>query len=136
MLFVISVSVLVIGIILIVIYNHYNSYNSALEACSVILTVIGIFALVACVIAFSMNYFGVGGYVAENQQRYDSLTYQYENDIYDNDNDLGKKELFNQIQEWNEDLAWYKENQKDFWIGIFIPNIYDQFEFIKLSTNT
>ena len=53
--------------------------------------------------------------------------------MYDNDNEIGKKELMNQIQEWNEDLAWYKANQKDFWIGIFIPNVFDQFEFINLG---
>lgn len=75
----------------------------------------------------------VDAYVAENQMRYEMLVYQYENDIYDNDNDLGKRDLMEDIQEWNEDLAYYREAQDDFWIGIFYPNVYDQFEFIELK---
>ena len=135
MLFWISLSMLVIGIIVCVLYYNDTLYCSGWEVIGVILTVIGAFTLVISLVFFGVNYFGVNGYVAENQQRYESLTYQYENNMFDNDNDLGKKELLNQIQEWNEDIAWYKENQKDFWIGIFIPNIYDQFEFINLEVN-
>lgn len=75
----------------------------------------------------------VDAYVAENQMRYEMLVYQYENDIYDNDNDLGKRDLMEDIQEWNEDLAYYREAQNDFWVGIFHPNVYDQFEFIELK---
>ena len=75
----------------------------------------------------------VDSYVAENQMRYEMLVYQYENDIYDNDNDLGKRELMEDIQKWNEDLAYHRKAQDDFWVGIFYPNVYDQFEFIELK---
>ena len=71
--------------------------------------------------------------VAKYQQRYESLTYQYENDFYNNDNDVGKYELVSQIEYWNTDLAYRKTIQRDFWLGIYYPNIYDQFEFIKLD---
>ena len=71
--------------------------------------------------------------IEANKQRYDSLVYQAEARLYENDNDVGKKDLANQIQEWNEDLAINKALQNDFWVGIFIPNIYDEFEFIPMS---
>lgn len=88
------------------------------------------FITLLCVI---VSHAGVDGDIAMYEQRYESLVYQYENDVYDNDNDLGKRELIKEIQNWNEDLAAKKEYQDDFWIGIFYPNIYDQFEFIDLK---
>ena len=75
----------------------------------------------------------VDAYVSENQMRYEMLVYQYENDIYDNDNDLGKRDLMEDIRKWNEDLAYHRKAQDDFWVGIFYPNVYDQFEFIELK---
>lgn len=88
------------------------------------------FVMLVVIIVKNTN---VDAYVAENQMRYEMLVYQYENDIYDNDNDLGKRDLMEDIQEWNEDLAYYREAQDDFWVGIFHPNVYDQFEFIELK---
>lgn len=80
-----------------------------------------------------VNNTNVDSYVAENQMRYEMLVYQYENDIYDNDNDLGKRDLMEDIQKWNEDLAYRRKAQDDFWVGIFYPNVHDQFEFIELK---
>lgn len=71
-------------------------------------------------------------YTSAMDQRYKSITYQLENDMYSNDNEYGKKELYNQIQSWNEDLAKGKVMQDNFWLGIFYHHIYDQFEFIQL----
>ena len=70
--------------------------------------------------------------VEQYQMRYESLLYQYENDVYDGDDDVvGKRDLYTDIEHWNTDLAYRKRIQRDFWVGIFYPNIYDQFEFIE-----
>ena len=70
--------------------------------------------------------------VEQYQMRYESLLYQYENDVYDGDDDVvGKRDLYTDIEFWNSDLAYHKRIQRDFWVGIFHPNIYDQFEFIE-----
>lgn len=94
--------------------------------------ILSIVVVIMSIIGF-VNTVGLEGKIAECDARYDSLVYQLENNLYDNDNDLGKRELYVDIQDWNEDLAWYKANQDDFWIGVFIPNIYDEFEFIELK---
>ena len=94
---------------------------------------IGFIVAIIMLIVIIFKNTNVDAYVAENQMRYEMLVYQYENDIYDNDNDLGKRDLMEDIQEWNENLAYYRKAQDDFWVGIFHPNVYDQFEFIELK---
>lgn len=97
------------------------------------IAIIGFIVAIIMLIVIIVENTNVDAYVAENQMRYEMLMYQYENDIYDNDNDLGKRDLMEDIQEWNEDLAYYRKAQDDFWVGIFHPNVYDQFEFIELK---
>lgn len=103
------------------------------ENLGITISVIGIFGIIASVVVLANNYIGIDGYIARMNTRYETLVYQYENDIYDNDNDLGKHDLMEDIQRWNEDLAANQKNQHDFWIGIYIPDIYDQFEFVELK---
>lgn len=104
-----------------------------LDNLGVTISAIGIFGIIVSVVILAINYIGIDGYIARMNTRYETLIYQYENDIYDNDNDLGKRELMVDIQNWNEDLSSGREDQRDFWIGIYVPNIYDQFEFIELQ---
>lgn len=83
----------------------------------------------------TITYAAMPSDVASNEKRYESLTYQYENDLYDNDNDVGKKELMKEIQEWNEDLAWRKSACNSIWIGWFVPDELAEFDYIELKEN-
>ena len=131
MLLVIILAVVIAGVACFVIYDRTNAgewvWYTGLDC-----TIFGSIALVIAIIALLCSYCGLDGHIASKEVEYESLVYQYENNLYENDNDVGKKELMDQIQEWNSNLAMYKEIQDDFWIGIFIPDIYDQFEFIKV----
>lgn len=109
--------------------KRFGDYSVPFLVIAFISLIVSIVMLVVIIVKNT----NVDAYVAENQMRYEMLVYQYENDIYDNDNDLGKRDLMEDIQEWNEDLAYYREAQDDFWVGIFHPNVYNQFEFIELK---
>ena len=117
----------------IIVIAGFVLFTYDLENLGIAISAIGIFGIIASVVVLAINYIGIDGYIARMNTRYETLVYQYENDIYDNDNDLGKRELMVDIQNWNEDLSSRRERQRDFWIGIYIPNIYDQFEFIELK---
>lgn len=125
--FAIGVACYTIGLVL---YEHTEYDTEWLE--NVGGTMMALFGLLILfsILVLSFMRIGIDAEVAENHERYKALTYQLENNLYDNDNDIGKKQLYDEIREWNEDLAYHKSVQDDFWLGIFYPNVYDQFEFI------
>lgn len=128
MLFFIFIALFVASI-LIIIHTHELSnlhfFGGMLCAASIL-------ALSISMVILGFNYIGLDAYNAIWEKQYESLTYQLDNCLYDNDNDIGKKELMNQIQDWNTDLAYRKTIQRNFWVGIYYPNVYDEFEFINL----
>lgn len=129
----ITIAALVIGIVL---FKKGDKYDCSIAECmGFIVWVLAASFLVIEGYIFFVNHINVNGYVSQMNTRYETLVYQYKNNVYDNDNDLGKRDLITDIQEWNEDLAYRKVAQNDIWIGIFYPNIYDQFKFIELEEN-
>lgn len=126
MLFWIFLILLIVGVVMMfTISDDYIPMAASIFA-------VGLFGTIVSVVFLCVTYIGLDGEIKSNQVRHDSLMYQYENCLYDNDNDVGKKELMSEIQSWNEDLAWHKTMQRNPWIGIYIPNVYDQFDFIEL----
>ena len=133
--FIITIAVGIICIVAGWLMYKYTRFDTEwLEGCGWFLTAIGaIAAFISGIIIINSNA-ALDAKIAEKEQIRSSLVYQLENDIYENDNDLGKKNLYDQIQNYNSNLAYYKGVQDDFWLGIFYPDIYDQFEFIELES--
>ena len=132
MIFLLALIAFVVFLVLAIVFEDswdYGWVGVVSMAASCISGIAVLFMMIAIVIC----HVGIEAEIEANKQRYNSLFYQAEARLYENDNDVGKKDLANQIQEWNEDLARGKALQNDFWVGIFIPDIYDELEFIPMS---
>lgn len=95
---------------------------------------LGVFliGLIASIVFLGINYFGASSYKASLLEEQRILTYQIENKLYENDIEYGKNELFRDIKEFNTSIQKHKELTKDFWIGIYEPNIYDDIPLVEL----
>ena len=133
MLFWLFVIVMVVGVLLVILDAHFLYKNDLTFDIGMTMSLVGFLAVLTSSLIILLSHIGLDAKVERSNARYESLVYQYENNIYENDNDIGKKELMDDIQEWNEDVSYYKELQYDFWLGIYCPNIYDQFEKVELK---
>lgn len=130
----ILITAIVIGIgVALYLINRYKENIG--DTIGTILIFCGGFVLLIEFFVLTLTNVAIPSDVAMNEKRYESLTYQYENDLYDNDNDVGKKELMKEIQEWNEDLAWRKNACNSIWIGWFVPDELAEFDYIELKEN-
>ena len=132
MIFWIFVIALVIGIILFALSENCSFFYSwdlfaIVDICISIITVVVMGVIIAA------THVTANGEKLANEQRYDSLIYKAETESIRDEFGIVNKEYIDEVQAWNENVIKYKEWQRDFWIGIFIPNIYDDFETIDLG---
>ena len=132
MIFWIFLILIAISVVFLILNNNIWLEEWIDWVCAITLAISVITAAIMSIFVIDANV-GIEGKIASNEQRYEALVYQVENEIYENDNDVGKYELYNQVREWNEDLAKGKAMQNHFWFGIFYPDIFDKFEFIELK---
>lgn len=107
-------------------YDDFKTFCAGMTCMSGAILVVMLFVI-------AMMHFTAPGDIAAHQATYESLSYQVESNMYDNDNDIGKKELMDQVTVYNVDVQKHKALQHNFWIGIFYPDIWDQFETIPLE---
>ena len=128
----ISIFVMVICLVIFIISS--NKYDGAWDAISAISLVFSITAFVLSIGLGGVSIIaraGADAYLASMQEKRSALVYQLENDIYDNDNDLGKKELYSEITEYNCDVAEGKIKQNNIWVYNLYCNVYDELELIE-----
>lgn len=98
-----------------------------------ILILIGILCTAGSLFVIIGNHLTADSYIARSNERYEALCYKVETENAADEFGLRNKEIIDEVQEWNEEIAEYKALQDNFWIGLYYPNIYDQFETIPLE---
>lgn len=126
MLFWLFIVLLIIGIIILNFTYH--------DELGLLIIILSAFAIVASLIVFIVNYTTSTAKLEANKERYKAITYKSETESYYDEFGLLNKDVIDEIQKWNEDLRFYQEMQDNFWLGIYIPNIYDEFETIDYKT--
>ena len=132
----ISIFVTVICFVIFIIAS--NKYDGAWDAINCISLVFAITAFILSIGLGGVSIIaraGADAYLASMQEKRSALVYQLENDIYDNDNDLGKKELYSEITEYNCDIAEGKIKQDNIWVYNLYCNVYDELELIEFPEN-
>ena len=130
----ISIAITIISaIVSIISFNKFSNFWDVITSISIALSVLFfIISAVLGVIAVSASV-GSESYLASMQEKRNALVYQLENDLYDNDNDLGKKELYSEIIEYNCDVAKGKIMQNNIWVYNLYSDVYDDLELIEFD---
>ena len=133
----ISIAITIISALVSVIsFNKFSNlcdFWDVIGSISAVLAVLFfIISAVLGVIAISASV-GSESYLASMQEKRNALVYQLENDLYDNDNDLGKKELYSEITEYNCDVAKGKIMQDNIWVYNLYSDVYDDLELIEFD---
>ena len=118
--------------------HHWLYYHDeALNVAGVGVALIsGFVVLIMCLFLFN-EHNGSQAELAVLREREYAIVYKLESGACIDEFGLLSKTVIDEVQDWNEVIIKEKKLQRNFWIGIFHANIYDEFETIdykKYST--
>lgn len=151
MLFWLFVITLVIGIVLIVggkmashstawFYSrnkikHFMNRNGddGIKTTGIVITIMSAIIIIFMLILILNNYAGPGS-ITDKAKRYkiekSYIVAEINDEKYYDEHGLLQKDTMYSIEYWNDFVEFHKKYQRNFWIGIFIPNIFDDIETI------
>ena len=131
MIFWLCILIMVVGIIMTNVANRKDW--SGVEMLCCITSVVDGIAVIIMAICLCVIYSTVDVDIVQREELYKSITYKVESGACRDKLGLLSKEIIDEVQEWNKDVLCYQNVQDNFWVGIFYPNIYDQFETIDYT---
>ena len=90
-------------------------------------------ALLVELVVIGVNNIDSQAKVERYKEQYKSITYKIEMGAYEDEFGLLTPSGVDAIRDWNADVKYYQALQDNFWVGFFIPDIYDQFECIDYA---
>lgn len=116
----------VVGIILYKVFEF--------ELLGELVTAISGFAVLTSLLLIISEYTTMDSYLEKSREQYKAITYKIESDACRDEFGLLNKEVIDEIQEWNKDVRFYQNIQDNFWLGIYYPNVFDEFETIDYES--
>ena len=116
----------VVGIILYKVFEF--------ELLGELVTAISGFAVLISLFLIIGEYTTMDSYLEKTREQYKAITYKIESDTCRDEFELLNKEVIDEIQEWNKDVRFYHNIQDNFWLGIYYPNVFDEFETIDYES--
>ena len=125
MLLLVLIGLFLIGIFLVTTIPMYDDLGFGMTFTFGVITLIALLAMAITYVSSDASY-------ESNKQHHDFLVAQYETGVYDN-SVYSQYNLLQKIDDWNCDLAEMQKLTHNFWIGIFIPDYYDDLEYINVD---
>lgn len=116
----------VVGIILYKVFE-FEFLGELVTALSCLMIIISLLVIIA-------QYTTMDSYLERNREQYKAITYKIESDVCRDEFGLINKEVIDEIQKWNKDVRFYQNIQDNFWLGIYYPNVFDEFETIDYES--
>ena len=128
MIFVICLIISIVSIVLAVLFDR-NNYDIA----SLILGITAVPAVIATIImliVLILTYVSCPRVEAKWQEQYASLNTRIEEHMY---YPWERKQLIQEVQDWNEDFSAQKAAQSNLWVSIFNPESIEGLDKIDLT---
>ena len=122
-------SFIILFIVGIILYKVFG-----FELLGELVTVISGFAVLIYLFIIIGEYTTMGSYLEKTREQYKAITYKIESDACRDEFGLLNKEVIDEIQEWNKDVRFYQNIQDNFWLGIYYPNVFDEFGTIDYES--
>lgn len=126
---------IICSVIAVISYDQCSDIWDVIGGISIVLAILCFIVSAGLGVASIIAKTGSDAYLSSMQEKRSALVYQLENDLYDNDNDLGKKELYSEITEYNCDVAEGKIMQDNIWVYNLYADVYDELELIEFPEN-
>lgn len=100
---------------------------------AVVLAGIGVIGSIASLFVIMGMHADAMAQKAKLNETYTAIEYKITSGSCRDELGLLTKEVIDEAQEYNETISYYKTMQNSFWLGIYVPDIYNDFELIDYT---
>lgn len=106
----------------------YKYGDPGVKSAGVVISVVSVIAIVSMIVIILGNY----SFIKEKAKKYkvdrEYIMAQINDENCYNEYGLLERNTAYAIEDWNDFVEFHKKYQRNFWIGIFIPNVFDDLE--------